>query len=135
VVCRMDFRNASGDEVFRVTARKDEWGEIANSSDGKTGWICNECRFEKKDAKDWILEGTTKVNRQSVIAQNKYVGLQKPPEFLEEIMHDVKPRYMLDIHNVSEVNEPEIRLDLIEGPAHSEDFEIADEKRIEKNND
>ena len=41
---------------------------------------------------------------------------------------------MLDIHNVSEVNEPEIRLDLIEGPAHSEDFENADEKRNEKEN-
>jgi hypothetical protein len=30
------------------------------------------------------------------------------------------------------VNEPEIRLDLIEGPAHSDDFEEADEKRHEK---
>ena len=39
---------------------------------------------------------------------------------------------MLDIHNESEVNEPEIRLDLIEGPAHCKDFEIADEKREEK---
>jgi NADH-quinone oxidoreductase subunit G len=123
-----------GDEVFRVTARKDEWGEIRDSSNGTTGWICNECRFEKKRTSDWVIEGTTKVNRQSVIAQNKYVGLQKPPEFLEEVMDDVKPRYMLDIHNVSEVNEPEIRLDLIEGPAHSEDFENADEKRNEKEN-
>ena len=47
-------------------------------------------------------------------------------------MDGAKPRYMLDIHNVSEVNEPEIRLDLIEGPAHSEDFEEADEERKEK---
>ncbi|MEP6683469.1 MAG: 2Fe-2S iron-sulfur cluster-binding protein [Parafilimonas sp.] len=123
-----------GDEVFRVTARKDEWGEIAIASDGKTGWICNECRFEKKLTKDWVIEGTTKVNRQSVIAQNKYVGLMKPPEFLQEVMDGTKPRYMLDIHKVSEVNEAEIRLDLIEGPAHSEDFEEADEKRNEKNN-
>jgi NADH-quinone oxidoreductase subunit G len=46
-------------------------------------------------------------------------------------MDGTKPRYMLDIHAVSEVNEPEIRLDLIEGPAHSDDFEIADEKRKE----
>ncbi len=123
-----------GDEVFRVTARKDEWGEIRDASDGKTGWICNECRFEKKDTSDWTIESTTKVNRQSVIAQNKYVGLKKPPEFLLEVMDGTKPRYMLDIHNVSEVNEPEIRLDLIEGPAHSEDFEIADEKRNKKEN-
>ncbi len=123
-----------GDEVFRVTARKDEWGEIRDASDGKTGWICNECRFEKKDAKDWVIEGTTKVNRQSVISANKYVGAIKPPEFIEEVMDGVKQHYLLDIHNVSEVNEPEIRLDLIEGPAHSEDFEIADEKRAEKEN-
>ena len=46
----------------------------------------------------------------------------KPPEFLEEVMDGTKPRYMLDIHNVSEVNEAEVRLDLIEGPAHSNDF-------------
>jgi hypothetical protein len=38
---------------------------------------------------------------------------------------------MLDIHSVSGVNESEIRLDLIDGPAHSEDFKIADEKRKE----
>jgi NADH-quinone oxidoreductase subunit G len=123
-----------GDEVFRVTARKDEWGEIKDASDGKTGWICNECRFEKKHTSDWVIEGPVKVNRHSVIAQNKYVGLQKPPEFLEEVMAGAKPRYMLDIHKVSGVNEPEIRLDLIEGPAHSEDFKIADEKRGEENN-
>ena len=29
-----------GEEVFRVTARKDQWGEVED-------WICNECRFEK----------------------------------------------------------------------------------------
>jgi len=111
-----------GDEVFRVTARRDEWGEVANASNGKTGWICNECRFERKNTNDWVIEGVTKVNRQSVIAQNKYIGLMKPPEFLEEVMDGTKPRYMLDIHNVSEVNEAEVRLDLIEGPAHSNDF-------------
>ena len=120
-----------GDEVFRVTARKDQWGEVATASDGKTGWICDECRFEKKKTSDWVIEGPTKVNRQSVIAQNKYVGLVKPPEFLQEVMDGTKPRYMLDIHSVSGVNESEIRLDLIDGPAHSEDFKIADEKRKE----
>ncbi|HTG57711.1 MAG TPA: 2Fe-2S iron-sulfur cluster-binding protein, partial [Niabella sp.] len=46
-----------GDEVLRVTARKDQWGEIMDTEDGKTGWICNECRFEKKDVKDWVIEG------------------------------------------------------------------------------
>ena len=36
-----------GDEVFRVTARKDEWGEIEDTPEGKPGWICNTCRFDK----------------------------------------------------------------------------------------
>src|SRR5436190_22722988 len=49
-----------GDEVLRVTARKDEWGEVED-------FICNECRFEKKKATDWIIEGPTKVARHSVI--------------------------------------------------------------------
>src|SRR5438552_10219975 len=120
-----------GDEVFRVTARKDEWGEVKDSTKGEKGWICNECRFEKKHTSDWVIEGTTKVNRQSVIAQNKYVGLQKPPEFLEEVMDGAELRYMLDIHAVSEVNEPEVRLDLLEGPAHSDNFEL--EKHTNKN--
>src|SRR5574339_854224 len=57
-----------GDEVLRVTARKDEWGEV-QSYDGKPGWICNTCRFEKKHINDWQIEGPTKVNRHSVIAQ------------------------------------------------------------------
>src|SRR3989337_2699831 len=30
-----------GDEVLRVTARKDQWGEVEE-------WICNTCPFEKK---------------------------------------------------------------------------------------
>jgi len=44
-----------GDEVFRVTARKDEWGEV-QSYDGKPGWICNTCRFDKKKTSDWVIE-------------------------------------------------------------------------------
>src|SRR5580704_1869244 len=36
-----------GEEVFRVTVRKDTWGEV-QSFDGKPGWICNTCRFDKK---------------------------------------------------------------------------------------
>lgn len=52
-------------EIFRVTARKDEWGEVEE-------FICNECRFEKKDLKDWVIEGPRNVKRSSVISQNKY---------------------------------------------------------------
>src|SRR3954463_7791451 len=50
-----------GDEVFRVTARKDQWGEVEE-------WICNTCRFDKKKTSDWIIEGPTKVSRHSVIS-------------------------------------------------------------------
>ena len=60
-----------GEEVFRVTGRKDEFGEL-------TEWICNECRFDKKLTADWILEGPAKVNRHSVISQNHYT-LPEPP--------------------------------------------------------
>ena len=38
-----------GEEVLRVTARKDEWGEVND-------WICNTCRFEKKHINDWVIE-------------------------------------------------------------------------------
>jgi NADH-quinone oxidoreductase subunit G len=39
-----------GEEVLRVTARKDQWGESID-------FICNECRFEKKNTADWKVEG------------------------------------------------------------------------------
>ena len=35
-----------GDEILRVTARKDQYGEVEE-------FICNECRFERKDVKYW----------------------------------------------------------------------------------
>jgi NADH-quinone oxidoreductase subunit G len=63
----------SGNEVLRVSARKDKWGEIEDAADGKTGWLCNECRFEKKEAKDWTIEGPRLIDRASVISQNKYI--------------------------------------------------------------
>ncbi len=113
-----------GDEVFRVTARKDEWGEVKDTTQGKPGWICNECRFEKKHVSDWVIEGPSKVNRHSVISANHYVGVHKPKETFEEVMDGRKPRLFMDIHSVSEVNKPEIQLSLIEGPAHSDDFNV-----------
>lgn len=60
-----------GDEVYRVTARKDKYGEVEDQ-DGKTGWICNECRFDKKDPAKWTIEGPRKINRHSVISQGHY---------------------------------------------------------------
>lgn len=55
-------------EVLRVTARKDMWGEVEE-------WICNECRFEKKDIKDWVIEGPRHIVRSSVISANHYENL------------------------------------------------------------
>jgi NADH-quinone oxidoreductase subunit G len=61
-----------GDEVFRVTARKDEWGEV--KEDGKPAWICNTCRFDKKNTSDWMIEGPRMINRHSVISAGHYQG-------------------------------------------------------------
>lgn len=104
-----------GDEVFRVTGRKDQWGEVQD-------WICNECRFEKKKTSDWVIEGPTKVSRHSVISANHYVGVKTPHEALPEVMGGRQPRLLMDIHTVSEVNKPDIDLSKIKGPAHSKDF-------------
>jgi NADH-quinone oxidoreductase subunit G len=54
-----------GDEVARVTARKDAYGEVQD-------FICNECRFEKKEKTDWIVEGPRKISKHSVISANHY---------------------------------------------------------------
>ena len=110
-----------GNEVFRVTARKDEWGEV-QSYDGKPGWICNTCRFDKKKTGDWTILGPTAISRHSVIAQGHYTGLKMPGETIEKIMDGRSPRLFMDIHSVSEVNKPDIDLSLIEGPATSADF-------------
>lgn len=62
-----------GEDVLRVTGRKDEWGEVDE-------FICNECRFEKKKTSDWIIEGVRNISRHSVISANKYKNLVKPNE-------------------------------------------------------
>jgi NADH-quinone oxidoreductase subunit G len=103
-----------GDEVLRVTARKDQWGEVEE-------WICNECRFEKKKVSDWIIEGPTKTNRHSVISQGHYIGVQKPNETFSAIMHGRKPKLLMDIHTVSEVNT--VELSEIQGPAIGKTFD------------
>ena len=104
-----------GDEVLRVTARKDEWGEV-QSYDGKPGWICNECRFDKKKTSDWKIEGPTNVNRHSVISANHYVGAVKPQEVIAEVMGGRAPKLLMDIHKVSDVNDPAVDLSTIDGP-------------------
>lgn len=107
-----------GEEVYRVTARKDQWGEVED-------WICNECRFEKKKASDWVIEGPTNVDRHSVISQGHYVNAKEQPKILDKVIGK-EPKILLDIHNVSDVNREEVKLSEIEGPAHSDDFKKKD---------
>jgi NADH-quinone oxidoreductase subunit G len=104
-----------GDDVLRVTARKDEWGEVKD-------WICNTCRFDKKHSSDWVIEGPTKISRHSVISQGHYLGLKKPKETVAAVMGGRQPKLLMDIHSVSEVNKPEIDLSAIPGPATSDTF-------------
>ncbi|SJZ75885.1 2Fe-2S iron-sulfur cluster-binding protein [Sediminibacterium ginsengisoli] len=107
-----------GDEVYRVTARKDQWGEVEE-------WICNTCRFEKKQTSDWVIEGPRLVDRHSVISQGHYagsVGMHKPAETFAAVNDGRSPKLMMDIHDVSKVNRNEITLSLINGPAHSTNF-------------
>ncbi len=60
-----------GEEIYRVTARKDTYGEVEDDN-GKPRWICNDCRFESKDVTKWNIEGPRKIKRHSVISQNHY---------------------------------------------------------------
>lgn len=64
-----------GSEVIRVTARKNQWGEVED-------FICNTCRFEKKETSDWTIEGPATMPRHSVMSANKYAAnAVKKPEF------------------------------------------------------
>jgi NADH-quinone oxidoreductase subunit G len=59
-----------GNEIYRITGRKDKYGELED-------FICNECRFDKKELTDWVIEGPRKVERSSVISQNHYENIVK----------------------------------------------------------
>ncbi|GHN01925.1 NADH dehydrogenase subunit G [Cytophagales bacterium WSM2-2] len=61
-----------GEEVLRVSARKDQYGEVKE-------YICNECRYDHKNVKDWTVEGPRHIDHHSVISQNHYekIDLQK----------------------------------------------------------
>src|SRR3954468_16050654 len=54
-----------GEDVLRVTARKDVYGEVKD-------FICNECRYDHKSLKDWVVEGPRHIDHHSVISQNHY---------------------------------------------------------------
>lgn len=112
-----------GDEIFRVTARKDEWGEVKDTEKGKPGWICNTCRFEKKHINDWVIEEPTQINRHSVIAQNKYLNIKKPTETFKAVHNGRQPKLLMNIHTESDINKPDVKLSSIKGPATSKTFE------------
>ena len=54
-----------GDQLIRVTARKNKFGEVEE-------FICNECRFDHKEKSQWTIEGPRKMDVDSVITANKY---------------------------------------------------------------
>lgn len=65
-----------GEEVLRVTGRKDEFGEVEE-------FICNTCRFETKKTSDWVLGEPTKFDNDSVITVNQYDRFN-PPVIIKE---------------------------------------------------
>jgi NADH-quinone oxidoreductase subunit G len=87
-----------GEEVYRVTGRKDKYGEVEE-------FICNTCRFDKKDTKDWVVEGPREIENQSVIGQGHYNKKVKTPhETIQKVMGGNAPKLLMDIHEVSDVN-------------------------------
>jgi NADH-quinone oxidoreductase subunit G len=60
-----------GDEIIRVTARKDQHGEVID-------FICNTCRYDKKNTSDWVVEGPRAIEETSVISANHYDKDVKP---------------------------------------------------------
>lgn len=67
-----------GDDVLRVTARKDQFGEVED-------FICNECRFETKKTADWTLEKPTVLEATSVIGSNHYETFKPLPVINENL--------------------------------------------------
>src|SRR6476469_2923120 len=61
-----------GEDVIRITARKDVYGEVED-------FICNTCRFDKKNTSDWIIDGPRTISNHSVISSNHYEQLAPPP--------------------------------------------------------
>ena len=114
-----------GEEVFRVTARRNEWWEVED-------WICNTCRFDKKDTSDWVIEGPTVLGKNTVIRTGHYFdkfGTTKPNETFTKVMKGRDPKILLNIHDESEVNKPGKKLSKIPGPATSSDYN-EDQKKL-----
>ena len=80
------------------------------------------CRFDKKKTADWAIEGISTISRHSVMGANKYKTLEMPTETVKAVMGGRDPKLLMNIHNVSEVNNPSVHLSEIEGAAHTGDF-------------
>jgi NADH-quinone oxidoreductase subunit G len=74
-----------GKQMYRVTTRQDEYGEV-EVNDGKPEWICNECRFDKKDLGQWTIEGPRHISRNSVVSQGHY----EKPNPLKKITKNIE---------------------------------------------
>ena len=59
-----------GNEIYRITGRKNQFGELEE-------FICNDCRFDKKELTDWVIEGPRHIKRQSVVSANHYEKMAK----------------------------------------------------------
>ena len=69
-----------------------------------------------------MVEGLTTINRHSVIGANKYAKLEMPKDTIKEVMDGRNPKLLMNIHNVSGVNNPNIYLSELDRPAHIDDF-------------
>ncbi|WP_313806707.1 2Fe-2S iron-sulfur cluster-binding protein [Flavobacterium sp.] len=87
-----------GNEIQRVTARKDEYHEVEE-------FICNTCRFDKKDMNDWVIEGPRKFEKFSVINRNNY-ALHAPKVEIKTEKHILEGRDQ-DQKRISMVEVPE----------------------------
>ena len=67
------------------------------------------------------------MNRHSVISQGHYVGVKKPQETISKVMGGRDPKLLMNIKDVSEVNQ--VELSELKGPATSESF-----KQLKKGN-
>jgi NADH-quinone oxidoreductase subunit G len=73
-----------GEEVIRVTGRKNQWGEVKE-------FICNTCRFDRKKTSEWTIDGPTQISRHSVISANKYgANLIQPAFPISQAARDYK---------------------------------------------
>ena len=72
-----------------------------------------------------MIEGPREISRQSVIAQGHYagkIGTTKPAETFEAVNGGRQPHLLLNIHDESEVNQPNVHLGQIDGPSHGDTF-------------